>query len=104
MSHPDQETSEIDADNRLLAGLVRSVPVHEGRAVCANEIPRSADWDHNSGNGLAVRVRLKLPEGTGFGITRSGFVGLVIIGYVALAVAFGIASAVLRSSNHDPGL
>jgi hypothetical protein len=41
----------------------------------------------------------EIARGRQFGVTRAGFVGLVIIGYVALAVAFAIALIVLRSST-----
>lgn len=40
----------------------------------------------------------EIARGHQFGLTRTGFVGLVIIGYVALGVAFAITSIVLRSS------
>jgi hypothetical protein len=38
----------------------------------------------------------EVARGRQFSITRAGFVGLVIIGYIALAVAFAMASFVLR--------
>ena len=41
----------------------------------------------------------EIARGHQVGVTRWGFVGLVIIGYVALAVAFAIASILLRSST-----
>ncbi len=41
----------------------------------------------------------EIARGRQFGITRAGFVCLVLVGYVALAVAFGIAWIVLRSSS-----
>jgi hypothetical protein len=39
----------------------------------------------------------EMAKGRQFGVTRAGFISLVIIGYVALAVAFGIVSIFLRS-------
>jgi hypothetical protein len=41
----------------------------------------------------------EIARGRQFGITRAGFVGLVTIGYFALAAAFAIASIVVRSST-----
>src|SRR5436305_10437723 len=43
-------------------------------------------------------ISFEIAKGHQFGVTRAGFVRLVIIGYVALAVAFAIALIVLRSS------
>ena len=38
----------------------------------------------------------EIARGRQVGLTRAGFFSLVIIGYIVLAVAFGIASIVLR--------
>ncbi len=41
----------------------------------------------------------EIARGRQFGVTRTGFISLVIIGYLALAVAFAVASIVLRAST-----
>jgi hypothetical protein len=41
----------------------------------------------------------EIARGRQFRVTRAGFAGFVIIGYVALAVAFAIALIVRRSST-----